>query len=200
MHIHVLCINSWHEGAALSQLSQFHRLMGDAFHLQCVKPWFFSTSAALVQDVSFASLARSPDSKAHHGSRWCTRDYCIASAQHLQDWQCTRLLKEEHDKYTRIPLAFGGISVTCSYSMKFWLKKCCWRSKYLEHMWVSLCVNIFVWHLDWHAKAVLDVPDHLRAVPGGVLCESTAAAVIFGLVCDAVAAWFLLDRYAVVHV
>ena len=124
--------------------------------------------------------------------------YCVC--QQLQDWQCTRLLKEEHDKYTRIPLAFGGISVTCSYSMKFWLKKCCWRSKYLEHMWVSLCVNIFVWHLDWHAKAVLDVPDHLRAVAGGVLCESTAAAVIFGLVCDALAAWFLLDCYAAVHV
>ena len=64
--------------------------------------------------------------------------YCVC--QQLQDWQCTRLLKEEHDKYTRIPLAFGGISVTCSYSMKFWLKKCCWRSKYLEHMWVSLSV------------------------------------------------------------
>ena len=186
--------------------------MGDSFHLQCAKPRFFSTSAALVHDVSVAStqshrctarLARSSDHKAYHGSRWCTyctRDHCISSAQQLQDWQCTRLLKEEHDKYTRIPLAFGGISVTCSYSMKFWLKKCCWRSKYLEHMWVSLCVNIFVWHLDWHAKAVLDVPDHLRAVAGGVLCESTAAAVIFGLVCDALAARFLLDCYAAVHV
>ena len=126
MHIHVLCINSWHEGAALSQLSQFHRLMGDAFHLQCVKPRFFWTSAALVQDVSFASLARSSDSKAHHGSRWCTyctRDHCISSAQQLQDWQCTRLLKEEHDKYTGIALAFGWISVTSSYFIKFWLKK-----------------------------------------------------------------------------
>ena len=126
MHIHVLCINSWHEGAALSQLSQFHRLMGDAFHLQCVKPRFFWTSAALVQDVSFASLARSSESKAHHGSRWCTyctRDHCISSAQQLQDWQCTRLLKEEHDKYTCIPLALGGSSLICSYSRKFWLKK-----------------------------------------------------------------------------
>ena len=30
IHIHVLSINSWHEGAALSQLLQFHRLTGSA--------------------------------------------------------------------------------------------------------------------------------------------------------------------------
>ena len=58
-----------------------------------------------------ARLARPSDNKAFHGLRWCTyctRDHCTASAQQLQDWQCTRLLKEEHDKLTRISSAFGN--------------------------------------------------------------------------------------------